>query len=265
MKKCPNCGSEEFFVTAHVTQDWLVDSEGNFIQAENQCVEVTHQPNNDDLWICADCGYDAEGEKFEIADEEETKVKKYTLENYKEFSDKALDMPPMDEFDEGIIDEDKWYEENKVHIIKGEHEIVLDYTAEVANELTWALIELYNEEFGDGTTPTDNRVVESMMQNDFKVKLKEAFGVHMFMKKRDKHTINELLYILEHDSAFKDMNFNIAIIKLDGGCYCIPCLDAFVPTEARAMWFEDAKVEFEVEEVGTEQYNCITIYESEGI
>ena len=69
MKKCPNCGSEEFFVTAHVTQDWLVDKHGEFVQVENDCVEVTHQPKNDDLWICADCGYDAAGEKFEVKEE----------------------------------------------------------------------------------------------------------------------------------------------------------------------------------------------------
>ena len=69
MKKCPNCGSEEFFVTAHVTQDWLVDKDGEFVQVENDCVEVTHQPKDDDLWICADCGYDAAGEKFEVKEE----------------------------------------------------------------------------------------------------------------------------------------------------------------------------------------------------
>ena len=104
-----------------------------------------------------------------------------------------------------------------------------------------------------------------MTHTEFRTKLTKAFKTHIFMKDRDRHTVNELLYILEHDNAFDGMDFNISIIKLDGGCYCIPTLDAFVPTEARAMWFEDSKVEFEIEEFGEEQYNCITIYESEGI
>lgn len=73
MKKCPNCGSEEFFVTAHVTQDWLVDKHGEFMQVENECVEVTHQPKDDDIWQCADCGYDATGEKFEATYKEKIK------------------------------------------------------------------------------------------------------------------------------------------------------------------------------------------------
>jgi ribosomal protein L37AE/L43A len=73
MKKCPNCGSEEFFVTAHVTQDWLVDKHGEFMQVENECVEVTHQPKDDDIWQCADCGYDAAGEKFEVNHKEKVR------------------------------------------------------------------------------------------------------------------------------------------------------------------------------------------------
>lgn len=29
----------------------------------------------------------------------------------------------------------------------------------------------------------------------------------------------------------------------------------------RGMWFNDAEVEFEIEEIGEEKYNCITVYE----
>lgn len=109
-----------------------------------------------------------------------------------------------------------------------------------------------------------------MTQNEFRVRLKEFFGLHVLMNKRDKHTINELLYVLEHNDAFKDMDFNITIVKLDGGCYCIPSLDVFVCTQVRAMWFEDDKVEFEIEEWEIidglmAKTNCITIYESEGM
>ncbi len=103
-----------------------------------------------------------------------------------------------------------------------------------------------------------------MTNAEFKTKLTEAFKTHMFMKDRNKHTINELLYILEHNEAFKGEDYNISIIKIEGGCICISSLEAFVSTKIRGVWFEDNDIEFEVEEFGEERFNCITIYESEG-
>ena len=50
-----------------------------------------------------------------------------------------------------------------------------------------------------------------MTQMEFKTKLTEAFETHMFMKDRDYHTVNELLYVLEHDSRFGSEDFNISI------------------------------------------------------
>lgn len=57
---CPNRCGANFEVTAHVTQDWEVDAEGNFEKALNQCVEVTHGPQEDDCWECSRCGAEAE-------------------------------------------------------------------------------------------------------------------------------------------------------------------------------------------------------------
>lgn len=102
-----------------------------------------------------------------------------------------------------------------------------------------------------------------MTNAEFKTKLTEAFKTHMFMRDRSKHTINELLYILEHDEAFKGNDYNISIIKIEGGCICISSLEAFVSTNIRGVWFENNDIEFEVEEFGKEKFNCITIYESE--
>lgn len=104
-----------------------------------------------------------------------------------------------------------------------------------------------------------------MTQKTFRTSLKRAFKSHMFMQDRDRHTINELLYVLENDSEFKDMNFNITISRLDNSGVCIPTLDVFINVNTRAIWFEDAEVEFEIEELGNEQYHCITIYEREGV
>lgn len=104
-----------------------------------------------------------------------------------------------------------------------------------------------------------------MTSAEFKTKLTEAFKTHMFMKDRDCHAVNELLYVLEHDSRFEGADFNISICTIGGYWTSIPCLDAFVTVQIREMWFNDTEVEFEVEEVGAEKYNCITIYEREGI
>ena len=98
-----------------------------------------------------------------------------------------------------------------------------------------------------------------MTNTEFKTKLTRVFNDHMLMDNRNKHTVNELLHILTYDDEFKGLSFSIAIMKLDGGCYCIPSLDAFVTVSIRSIWFEDDKVEFEADEIGSEIYNCITI------
>lgn len=102
-----------------------------------------------------------------------------------------------------------------------------------------------------------------MTSTEFKTTLTEAFKTHMFMKDRDYHTVNELLYVLEHDSRFNGEDYNISIKTFENGWCNVPCLDAFVNVKTRGMWFNDADVEFEIEECGAEKYNCITIYEVE--
>lgn len=102
-----------------------------------------------------------------------------------------------------------------------------------------------------------------MTNVEFKTKLTEAFKTHLFMQNRDYHTVNELLYVLEHDSRFGKEDFNIAIKTLDEHWWCIPTLKAFVDVKTRGVWFNDVEVEFEVEECDEEKYNCITVYECE--
>lgn len=104
-----------------------------------------------------------------------------------------------------------------------------------------------------------------MTQNEFKAKLIEAFGFHVLMKKRNKHTVNELLYTLRYYDGFGGDDFNISIRRKNGEWWTIHSIDSFVSIPCLSVWFEDEYVEFEVEQIGDEQYNCITIYESEGI
>ena len=70
MKRCPKCGNETFYVTAHVVQDWKVDASGEFMEVMEDCVEVTHYPDDWDMWTCTQCLYEAEGDEFEVEEEE---------------------------------------------------------------------------------------------------------------------------------------------------------------------------------------------------
>lgn len=64
MKQCPRCGAKEFFVSAHVVQDWVVDENGTFLEIIDDCIEVTHYPDDTDIWDCAECGYSDRGSAF---------------------------------------------------------------------------------------------------------------------------------------------------------------------------------------------------------
>lgn len=66
MKRCPECGGSIFVVTAHVTQDWVVDELGDFLDGLNHCVDIVHRPDDDDMWECRGCGYEAIGRAFNV-------------------------------------------------------------------------------------------------------------------------------------------------------------------------------------------------------
>ena len=66
MKRCPKCGCKSFTVTAHVTQDWKVNEHGDFVSCITDCVEVTHFPNDADIWNCSNCDFSAPGRDFNI-------------------------------------------------------------------------------------------------------------------------------------------------------------------------------------------------------
>lgn len=74
------------------------------------------------------------------------KLKKYALDNYKEFCKNALISPPCEEFENGSIDEERWYKEHNIHIITGNHDIELEYHADNVNEIEYALREMYEVE-----------------------------------------------------------------------------------------------------------------------
>lgn len=56
---CKKPGSKKLFVTvAHVAQDWLVDSYGNFVRCLDTA-ETTHEPDDGNIWTCYECGAEA--------------------------------------------------------------------------------------------------------------------------------------------------------------------------------------------------------------
>lgn len=57
---CSNNPEHDRFITvAHVTQDWVVDENGNFLEVAEECLEVTHGPDKYNSWICDICGAEA--------------------------------------------------------------------------------------------------------------------------------------------------------------------------------------------------------------
>lgn len=107
-----------------------------------------------------------------------------------------------------------------------------------------------------------------MTNVEFKALLKEVFNTHLFVSKRDYHTINELMHCLRYDNRFKDFNFNISIVTKDGNWWAIPTIDSFVDINTLAIWFDDETIEYETEEVRVDFdkimiFDNITIYERE--
>ena len=66
MKRCPNCEGQRFVVTAHVTQSWEVDKNEMFVSCLEDCIDIIHRPDDDDIWECYECGYEATGKEFDI-------------------------------------------------------------------------------------------------------------------------------------------------------------------------------------------------------
>lgn len=59
-KVCPNDPAHNRFITTgHVMQDWVVDGDGTFQEVENECVQVTHEADTDNIWTCKECGAEA--------------------------------------------------------------------------------------------------------------------------------------------------------------------------------------------------------------
>lgn len=64
---CPNNPEHQKFITvAHVSQEWIVDSEGNFLEEGDYCAgEVVAWPRMGNTWTCVECGTEAKVERIQ--------------------------------------------------------------------------------------------------------------------------------------------------------------------------------------------------------
>jgi len=57
---CPNNPEHKRFVTvAHVSQDWVVDEKGNFLEVWDESKETVAKPDPGNTWECYECGEEA--------------------------------------------------------------------------------------------------------------------------------------------------------------------------------------------------------------
>ena len=96
--------------------------------------------------------------------EGETKMKKYTLKDYKQFCEEALVCPPFED-DEQF---EKWIETHKVQIIANDCVMELDYDADVINEIEFGLREIHEAILGSGEATTGNTVGSEYRQAELK-------------------------------------------------------------------------------------------------
>ena len=83
-----------------------------------------------------------------------SKMKKFTLNDWKKFCDEALIVPPFEDEENW----QKWIDEHKIQIIANNCVMELDYDADVINEIEFSLQEIHEAILGDGTPTTGNTI-----------------------------------------------------------------------------------------------------------
>ena len=50
---------DQFSVIAHIAQEWLVGSDGQFVEVLTDCTDTIHKPDLHDRYLCRICGQEA--------------------------------------------------------------------------------------------------------------------------------------------------------------------------------------------------------------
>ena len=62
---CPNGCNTNFTTTGHIMQEWEVDCKGNFVSVTDECLQMTHGADFDNIWTCIVCGSEGVPETIE--------------------------------------------------------------------------------------------------------------------------------------------------------------------------------------------------------
>lgn len=141
--------TKAFATSRHYTISyWWVESNFGLDLNDKQVRDDVHEMSysNEFCDLIQTLDFDDDKKEVLIMIWESNNRKKYTLNNYEEFCKNALVCPPIEGFEDGSIDEDKWYKEHNIHIITGNHDIELEYHADNVNEIEYALREMYEVE-----------------------------------------------------------------------------------------------------------------------
>ncbi len=153
--------TKAFASSRHYTLSyWWVESNfGLDLNDEKVRSDVHEMSYSDDFCdLIQTVDFDNDKKEVLIMTWESNNKKKYTIDNYEEFSKNALVMPPIEQFEDGSVDEDEWYKQHKIHITVGNHDIELDYHADNVNEIEFALKEMYEVEKDFKYATTGNTV-----------------------------------------------------------------------------------------------------------
>lgn len=152
--------TKAFASSRHYTLSyWWVESNFGLDLSDKQIRDDVHEMSYSDEFCDLIQTLDFDNDKKEVLVMmwASNNKKKYTIDNYEEFCKNALQAPPIEEFEDGSIDEEEWYKAHNIHIITGNHDIELVYHADNVNEIEWALKEMYEAEY-DGPPTTGNTV-----------------------------------------------------------------------------------------------------------
>lgn len=141
--------TKSFATSRHYTISyWWVESNFGLDLSDKQVRDDVHEMSysNEFADLIQAIDFDDDTKEVLVMIWESNNKKKYTIDDYKEFNNNALTLPPLDEFDNGNIDEAEWYKNHKIHIMVDNHDMELDYLADNVTEIYSALEEIYEIE-----------------------------------------------------------------------------------------------------------------------
>ena len=151
--------TKAFATSRHYTLSyWWIESnfglDLNDKQVRDDVWEMSYSDEFSDLIQTVD--FDDDKQEVLIMMWASNNKKKYKLKDYEAFCKEALVCPPFEEFEDGSIDEDKWWDEHKIQIIANNCVMELNYDADVINEIEFSLKEIHEAILGSGEPTTGN-------------------------------------------------------------------------------------------------------------